>query len=231
MHLALGNAPPLHFDAKEVERSLPERFARVAAARPSALAVAVGDNRVMYSELAQRTDRLAAHIVQRLSGSDAPVAVLLRDPVSMITAILATWKAGGVSVPLDVNLPQARLETILRDSVAGLVVTDRESSAPLVRSDFGIPQLHIDRLDAWENAQLARSMPEAGAPACILYTSGSTGEPKGVVRSHRSILHRARCSVISLAVEEHDRVSALHSPASAGGMRDLTAGLLGGAAL
>jgi amino acid adenylation domain-containing protein len=231
MHLALADAPPLHFADEEVERSLPERFARVAAARPSALAVAVGDNRITYGELAQRVDRLAVEIAHRRSGSDAPVAVFLRDHVSMITAILATWKAGGICVPLDASQPQARLEVILRDSLARLVVTDRESSASLARSDVGISQLQVDNLEVSERAGLVRSMPGADAPACILYTSGSTGLPKGVLRSHRSILHRARCSVISFAMEAQDRMSVLHSPATAAGLRDLVAALLGGIAL
>ena len=59
------------------------------------------------------------------------MAVLLSDPASMITGILAAWKAGKLCVPLDAALPPARLEVILRDSEAGLVVTDRDGRAAL----------------------------------------------------------------------------------------------------
>jgi amino acid adenylation domain-containing protein len=228
--LALGVAPLLPFSLEEIERSIPERFARVAAARSSAPAIAVGSNRITYAELAQRATALAAAIVRHASGSDAPVAVMLHDPISLATAILATWSAGRICVPLDAALPQPRLEVILRDADAGVVITDRASSISLPHAPRA-PRLHVDELGGRTDERLIWPTVHGEDSACILYTSGSTGEPKGVLRSHRSVLHRARCSVLSLAIEAHDRVSALHSPASAGGMRDLMAALLGGAAL
>src|SRR5713226_7663313 len=96
----------LPFDHEEVERSLLDRFARVAATWPSAVAISSGCERVTYRELACRSDALAAAIARQASGSEAPVAVLLSDPVAMITGMLATWKAGRLCVPLDRSLPQ-----------------------------------------------------------------------------------------------------------------------------
>src|SRR4029450_12657002 len=103
----------LPFTPDEIEGSVPERFAKVAVARPAALAIATGSQRLTYGELDLRSDRLAAAIAGRAADREAPVAVLLDDPVSTIAALLATWKAGRLCVPLDSALPSARLELIL----------------------------------------------------------------------------------------------------------------------
>ena len=230
--LAARAAGSLAFTRDELEHSLSERFARVAETWPSALAIAGTSDRLTYGELARRTDGVAAAIMRRAAGSEAPVAVLLSDQVTMITAMLATWKAGRLCVPLDYTLPKARLEVILRDSEAGLVVTDQGSSValPLLASRAD-RQLRIDEIDHQQSAESPPVTVTPDTPACLLYTSGSTGEPKGIVRTHRTMLHRARCSVTSLAIRPDDRISVLHSPAFGGGLRDVVTALLGGAAL
>ena len=222
----------LPFPPDEIEGSIPERFAKVAVARPSALAIATGNQRLTYGELDLRSDRLAAAIADRAADREVPVAVLLDDPVSMIPALLATWKAGRICVPLDSALPPARLELILRDSEAGLIVTDATGSAALASiSGTSAPRLRVDELDLREVADVARPSVTADHLACLLYTSGSSGPPKGLVRSHRNVLHRARCSVTSLGIHPADRVSALHSPSFGAGLRDVMSALLGGATL
>jgi amino acid adenylation domain-containing protein len=222
----------LPFDREEVERSLPERFARVAATRPSAVAIASGSERVTYGELASRSDALAAAIGRQASGSEAPVAVLLSDPISMITGILAAWKAGRLCVPLAHTLPPARLEVILRDSEAGLIVTDRKGSAALPPlPGTSARQLLLDTVDLLAAVEPPRVTVTPDTLACLLYTSGSTGKPKGVLKTHRNLLHRARCFITSVAIRPEDRVSALHSPAFAAGLRDVLTALLSGATL
>ena len=222
----------LPFTPEEIEGSIPERFAKVAAARPAALAIATERRRLSYGELNLRSDRIAAAIARRVSDREMPVAVLLDDQVSMIAAMLATWKAGRLCVPLDSALPPARLEVILRDAEAGLIVTDREGSATLsTLPGTTAPQLRIDELDLLELVEVPRVTVTADRLACLLYTSGSTGQPKGLVRSHRNVLHRARCSVTSLAIRPTDRVSGLHSPSFGAGLRDVMTALLSGAAL
>lgn len=213
------------FSAGEVEGSVPSRFARVAVARAGALAVVTERERLTYGQLDRRSDALAAAIARARAADDRPVAVLAGEPAATITALLAVWKAGRFCVPLDGTLPPARLDAIQRDSEAGLLVTDGAAGA------FDGPVLRIDELDLGAWVEPPRPRLDGDTLACLLYTSGSTGEPKGVVRTHRNLLHRARCAITSLAIGPDDRVSALHSPAFGAGLRDVLAALLGGATL
>ena len=215
------------FSAAEVEGSVPARFARVVAARGDALAIVADDQRLTYRELDRRSDALAAAILGAGGAGDVPVAIHTDAPAATILAMLATWKAGRFCVPLDSTLPRARLESILRDAEAELVVA---AGAP----PFPVEARRVIRLDAlYLDAAAPPPRPDITADtlACLLYTSGSTGEPKGVVRTHRNLLHRARCAVGSLGIGPDDRVSALHSPAFGAGLRDVLAALLGGATL
>jgi amino acid adenylation domain-containing protein len=215
-----------------IECSLPRRFASVVATWPSRLAVATGDRQLTYAELDRRSDALMAAILRRKLVSDAPVALLLDDPISTITGLLATWKTGKACVPLDPTFPQARLDAILRDTESGLVITDGDGSAVLKAfSSLSEGQLRLNEVDLLEPVDAQPLTISADSLACLLYTSGSTGEPKGIMRSHRGMLHRVHCSVTSLDIQSQDRVSALHSMSSAAGLRDVLTALLAGAAL
>ena len=234
-HLGLigrNEAKRLPFDHDEVAGSLPERFARVAATRPAAVAVSTGSAHITYGELASGSDALAAVIEHQASGSEAPVAVLLGDPISMITGILAVWKAGRLCVPLSHTLPPARLEAVVRDSEAGLIITDRNSSTVLPSpTRASARQLRFDAVDLGAAVEPSRVAVPPDALACLLYTSGSTGRPKGVLKSHRNLLHRSRDFTSSVTIQPQDRISALHSPAFAAGLRDILTALLSGATL
>ena len=215
------------FPADEVEGSVTTRFARVAAARGDALAIVGDGQRLSYREFDRRSGALAAAIQAAGGGRDVPVAVYAGAPTLAILAMLATWKAGRFCVPLDPTLPAARLETILRDAEAELVVF--AGPAPFEAGARRV--IRLDTLDLDAAGSSVGSANTADTFACLLYTSGSTGEPKGVVRTHRNLLHRARCAVGSLGIGPDDRVSALHSPAFGAGLRDVLAALLAGATL
>ena len=227
-----GLIVPVPFDRGEVERSLPERFTRVAATRPAAVAIRSGSGQVTYGDLATASDALASVIARMAPGSEVPVAVLLSDPISMITGILATWKAGRLCVPLAHSLPPARLEVVLRDAEAGLIITDRTGSATLPPlAGTSARQLLLDAVDFRAAVEPPRMTATPDTLACLLYTSGSTGKPKGVLKTHRNLLHRSHDFTTSITMRPADRVGALHSPAFAAGLRDVLTALLTGATL
>ena len=230
--MAAEEATCLPFDRAEVEGSLWERFAKVATAYPSSLALATTNGQLTYAELAARVEALAAGILRRTRDRDAPVAVFVDDRASMIAAMLATWRAGRICVPLDAALPVARLETMLRHSCAEVIVTDGAASAALAQWSSGrIAELAVDGPESSETRAPDFPTVSGAATACIIYTSGTTGEPKGVLKSHRAYLQRVRWSIDSLGLRPGDLVCALHSPASGAGSRDVLAPLLGGSAL
>ncbi|SDH69973.1 non-ribosomal peptide synthetase [Nonomuraea jiangxiensis] len=162
--------------------------AEQAARSPAAPAVEGQDGTCLtYAELESRANDLAAELRALAVGQETRVAVCLpRDP-DVVAALLAVLKAGGCYVPLDPGYPQDRLEQIITDSGAALVITvtslrDRLPSA--------VPLLLLDERTA--------GAPQAGPPAVpafhpgqaayLIYTSGSTGRAKGVVVPHRGLV-------------------------------------------
>ena len=143
--------------------NLIEQIDHWALAAPNAIAHISGDKRLTYGELRRRSDALAAHLTKRF-GNRSPIAVLGHREPEMLIAFLGAVKSGRPYVPLDTVLPQQRIDKILAISRPALLlmpedVTELSSSAPLV------PATRVQRDD----------------PFYILFTSGSTGEPKGVI--------------------------------------------------
>src|SRR6185369_14736132 len=183
-----------------------ELFARQVAAQPAAPALLGDGGELSYEELDRRANRLARHLRTLGAGPEVRVALCLDRAADFAVALLATWKAGGAALPLDVEAPAERLRWLLADSGARVLVT-RSGLAPV-----DLPGLSIVCLDA-DRAALARCAPDAvpaGAlpanAAYVLYTSGSTGAPKGVLVPHEALASHCREMARRLELGPDDRV-------------------------
>jgi nonribosomal peptide synthetase DhbF len=161
-------------------RCVHEVFEEQVQQTPGALALVSGSERLTYAELDVRADRLARRLVDVGVRRGSITGVHLARGTDMVVAILAALKAGAGYLVLDPEFPEPRLTGMIRDAAAAVVVT-REgllaSPAPLVRpdDDGGSP--------------LPRGAGGASPDdvACVMFTSGSTGQPKGVATAHHSI--------------------------------------------
>ncbi|WP_051845824.1 non-ribosomal peptide synthetase [Streptomyces sp. NRRL F-5053] len=178
---------PLPFE----EDCLHELIARQARRVPDAEAVVHGGVSLTYAELDEMADRLAQELYGRGVGPDSVVAICVERGLHMVVALLGVLKAGGAYLPLDPAHPAERLEYVLTDSSAELVLTQAAVADRLPR---GVPALRLD--EEWQRiARLPARTPQSGvAPhhlAYVIYTSGSTGKPKGVMVEHRSVAYAA----------------------------------------
>jgi long-chain acyl-CoA synthetase len=169
---------------------LPEAFERIASSHASSTAVIEDTNRWTFSELLDEVNQIAAVLAERVKGDI--VGVLLPNSQKYVSTLLAIWKAGKTAVPLNYLLPPADLGFIIKDSgMAGLVSSQFFNQAiaglkPLF-GDRGV-LLMADAPDFLEsNSSLAASVSPKD-PALYLYTSGTTGRPKGVILTHDNLL-------------------------------------------
>ncbi|WP_143674485.1 non-ribosomal peptide synthetase, partial [Streptomyces sp. HG99] len=190
------------------EASLAELFTRQAARTPDAPAVTDGETSLTYAELDSHANQFAHELIARGVRPGDSVAVLLRRSVVTVTTVLALTKAGAAYVPLDERHPAERIRHVLTDTGARLLVTD-----DLTGPRPGAEACELIRLTSLGHPEADPGDPEATvhpeAAAYVMYTSGSTGIPKGIVVSHRN--------VAALALDPrfdgraHERVL-LHSP-------------------
>jgi long-chain acyl-CoA synthetase len=168
---------------------LPEVFDRAAESNASSVALIEENNRWTFAELTDESNRIAAVIKEQVKGDT--VGVLLLNSQKYIATMLGIWKAGKTAVPLNYLLPPAELGFIIKDSgMSGLV-----SSQFFNQVLASIKQLFGDKgiiLMADDPAFLARTADSGQSryrdPALYLYTSGTTGKPKGVVLTHDNLL-------------------------------------------
>ena len=147
------------------------------------IALRSGDRAVAFSNLAERIDAAARVLVERGLEAGDRVAILSGRSIETVVAILGILRAGGVFVPVAPGTPDEKRRRILADSGARLAVTDRHEGD----ATGGIVHVPLARLSTAVPDALLSSPPGADDPAYVLYTSGSTGEPKGVVVSHGAL--------------------------------------------
>ncbi|MEU8622514.1 amino acid adenylation domain-containing protein [Streptomyces sp. NPDC048623] len=191
------------------EASLPELFRRQTARTPDAVALVSGGTEIGYAELDARSDRLARVLLSQGLRPEDRVALLLGDRVGHVVATLAVAKAGGVYIPLDARSPEARTRQILDGTGTVLVLADRTTAARVPEGPAAVVLTDGELPPADEAVELPAPHPDQ--LAYIMYTSGSTGEPKGVAVTHRNVAGLARDGYWGHAAD--DRVL-MHSPPS-----------------
>ena len=169
------------------DKCIHQLFEAQAARTPGNTALIVGDRRISYEELNQRSNRLAHHLTSLGIGTESLVGVCLERSEDLIVALLAVLKSGGAYVPLDPSYPQQRITQIVTDSRAEVVITREDLSSRL--SPYDGKTVFVDS-DAENIGHFPDynpvSLGTSRSLAYVIYTSGSTGIPKGVAIEHRS---------------------------------------------
>lgn len=222
----------LPFERGDIEQTIPARFEAVVRTWPERIALR-GDGRSWsYARLNADVNRIARAILSMAPPGGGRVAYLVPHSPEMVVATLAALKAGKTYVALHPRLPRQAQADILRDVEPDLLLatmaTEVEARA---LADGGCGVLVLDALDG--NHQES-DPPRTGTPrdaSTLFYTSGSTGQPKGVVKSHRAVLHRVWLSTQHDRITIDDRQSLLTHCAFSASESDMFGPLLQGAAV
>jgi len=169
-----------------------EHFDRQALQAGDAVAIRHDDDACTYTELRTSSNRLAHHLVTLGVTPGTPVGVCLPLGAELATVYLGVLKAGGLIVPMEPELPSERLNWMVQHTGAPVVLTDRRC-AQLLQCDATILEAETlnETLQGLPIDAPAVCVPDDAA-AYVLYTSGSTGEPKGVIGLHSATVNRLR---------------------------------------
>jgi tyrocidine synthetase-3 len=192
------------------DQTLIQRFEEQVERTPGASAVVYKERELSYKQLNKKANDLATLLRQKGVQANQPVGLMVERSIEMVIGILAILKAGGAYLPIDPSYPIERIQFMLEDSEARLLLTDkssvegvlgqkRERTSGTVTTDnpfFTGEIVLIDRIDKVSFMTYLKgsttNLPSINQPsdlAYIIYTSGTTGQPKGVMIEHRNVLH------------------------------------------
>ena len=185
-------------------------FASQAAKSPDDVAIVFEDQSLSYCELDRRSNQLAHRLRKMGVAPDVLVALRVERSLDMVVGLFGILKAGGAYVPLDPAYPADRIEFMLSDSQAPVLLTQSKLKATLPNHDIRTLCLDSD----WSEIETEPEEPvEASASATdlayVIYTSGSTGRPKGVEISHRAVVNFLCSMRDEPGLSESDRLVAV----------------------
>lgn len=171
-----------------------------ASATPDAIALVCGGRSLSYRSLVQRVERWAKCLRGRGIGPESIVGIALPQSEDLVTAVLATLRAGGAYLPLDRAWPNGRRREILRTSGAALLIADSDA----LHGDLNVAP--PASLDAGAVPPHPMPMPVGRQLAYVIHTSGSTGAPKGVAIEHTALMNHMRWMVDRFGGVAGDRI-------------------------
>nr|QMN69943.1 PsoB [Pseudomonas putida] len=178
-----------------------------AARAPEACAVSQGDQALSYGELNRRANRLAHRLIELGVQCGDRVALCLPRSIERLIGLLAVLKAGAAYVPVDPSYPPARIAYLLADSSPALLVAD----STVAGLPGELPRLDLDLPGSWHaserNPEVAGH--DAHQLAYVVYTSGSTGQPKGVMVEHRTLANLVHWHCQAFALGAGERTSSV----------------------
>jgi amino acid adenylation domain-containing protein len=171
------------------EHTIPQLFVEQVERTPDAIAVVSGSDQLTYRELNERANKLVRHLHDLGVGPDVPVGLCLERSVEMIVSLLAILKAGGAYVPFEAGYPAERLSLMFEDSGVPVLLTTESLLEQLPTHWAQV--VCVDADGDLISAQSSEDINSTLSPdnlAYIMYTSGSTGVPKGVSVTHRNVV-------------------------------------------
>ncbi|MCH9644618.1 MAG: amino acid adenylation domain-containing protein [Gammaproteobacteria bacterium] len=197
---------------KYEQENIVERFASISKQYPNCIALKFQNTEVSYSELYQRSERIANQIraqyyklYQCEMPSDTLIALTMLRSETLIIAIIAILMSGAAYVPVDPSYPEERKRFILSDSKAALLISDEKVEDYPENKTFNLAELDIICSSTVEVAIKPDDL------AYIIYTSGSTGKPKGVMVEHYNVVRLFDCARRDFIFSKNDIWSLFHS--------------------
>ncbi|MGG0640250.1 amino acid adenylation domain-containing protein [Bacillus altitudinis] len=221
------NAPELEHD----QLYLTKWFEHNVRKQPNAVALSAGDHTMTYAELNEQANRLARHLQKNGVGHQTVTAILAERTPELIVSLLAVLKAGATYVPIDPDYPESRIQYMLRDSGATHLLTHSSFISQTRSLAFDGTYLFADDqeilLMSSENLPLEAGLNDT---AYIMYTSGTTGQPKGIMTTHSNIARVVK-NTNYLTILETDTLLSLSNSVFDGFTFDVYGALLNGAKL
>ena len=186
------------------DKTVYELFEEQAERTPNNIAVVFEDKELTYKELNERANQLARVLREKGVKEETIVGIMVERSLEMIIGIMAILKAGGAYLPIDPNYPMSRINYMLDDSSANMLLTQNK-----FKNSFKYNGEVIDLEDEFiyqGDSLNLKKVSNVNNLAYVIYTSGSTGKPKGVMIEHHSLVNRLKWMQKEYPINENDTI-------------------------